>query len=477
MSLTFTDPQIKDLTQGVLDAPNEIAKANIAKAAAITNQAKVLAQDNQNAVYTANWNNIITQYHAEVKYLGGTAYTDYNLANVPIAGQLLDGIHFPKSPMWTKFQPKLDASNNGNPTSVWAQTESEAINRATPNITLLKTGFTSGAASTTTTGAYVPLTGFPLTSAAGISPGHTILFISGSNYLYGTVLTVAGLDVDVTIISASAGTAGILSGATAKNFHPGFTLGQRESGVGANPGESAYMASIKTLIDTAVADWKTRLNAEKSALLLNDATGTEATQITAAKSQVDGHITVITTWQAFPSIGVGTSRFGTNLPPLEADLALRPSEYATRISQITTALGSATQNPDGTYAGTGNYFNLFDNLNLRLNLAGGTLRTYYDSALGVTLFDQQITNLTNTMNRDLATFDIHIFSFDATGTTTIKLASVTGLAPAQSVKVMSKTQAVITANIVSISAPNVVLDQIIPNTYKVSESGRLVRQL
>lgn len=477
MALIFTDQQVKDLTQSVLDAPTLIQQANDQAAAAVANKAKKLDQDNQNAVYSTNWINIIAQYHAEMKYLNGVQRTDYNAANIGPAGMLTDpNIHFITSPIWTKFQPMVDASNNGNPTSAWTNTEDEALNRATPAIALLKNGWTDGAASTTTTGAYVPLTGFPLTSASGISVGNRVLLEKGSDYLYGTVDTLVGLDMKVTVISMSSTESAMSSGTTVKNFFAGFNLAQRDSGVGLTNPQTAFMVYLKTPIDTAIADWKTRLQAELAALNLNDAVGTEATQITAAKAQVNSHISIITTWQAFPSIGVGTSRFGTNLPALEADIAARPAQYAARISEITTALGSVGQAGDGTYTGTGNYFNLFDNLNLRLNKAGGTLRTFYDSDLGVQLFTQMAVNIQNQADRDSETFNIKTFTQNGNGTNTVVVSSVTGLAVSDSIKVMSKTQAVLSGTISAISGLNVTVNFSVSADYKFAESARLVKQ-
>lgn len=476
MSLTFTDAQIKDLTQKVIDSPTLIAQADAQIAATTLNKAKVLASDNQNAVYTTNWVNILTQYHTEIKYLNGVLYTEYDTAQIPLAGQLLNpNIHFPTSPIWTKFQPKLDPSNTGLPTSVFANTETEALTRINTYFGLLKTGFTDGSGSTTTTGAFA-VGVVAVTSTTGFSVGNHVLFISGSNFLYGTISLIAGLNVTVALVISSAGFSGILTGASMKNFHVGWTLGQRDSGTGASTGDSAYMAALKVQADVPVADWKTRLNAELTALNANDAVGTEKTQITAAKAQVSGHISVITTWQAFPAIGVGTSRFGTNLPALESDIAARPGEFATRIADITIALGGVTQNPDGTYSGTTNYFNLFDNLNLRLNKAGGTLRTYYDSDLGVQLFTQLKTNIINQTARDNATFNIQVFSQDANGSNVVALASVAGLLVSDAVKIMSSTQAVLTATISGISGNLVTLSITVPNTYKASESARLVKQ-
>jgi hypothetical protein len=475
MSLVFTDTQLKDLTKGVLNAPANILAAQADQAAMVAQKAKLLVTDQGNETYTNNWLNIIARYHEELKYLNGVTHTNYDSAAIQPAGKLTQpNIHF-NPPTWVKFQPQLHASNNGIPIGAWANTETEAIDRANLYLDYLKNGFTDGAANTTATTGFV-VDEIDVTSAVGLAAGNRVLFISGSNFLLGTIDTIVGLKLKIIIILSSGGFPGILTGATVANFHVGFSLAQRDAGTGANAGDVAYQAALKVPIDTAIADWKTRLNAEKTELLANDATGTEATEITNAKNLVNGHITTITTWQSFPAIGVGTGRFGTNLPPLEVSLANRPAQITSRITEITTALGSVSQLPDGTYSGSGNYFKLFDNLNLRLNIAGGSLRSYYDADLGVQALAQIVVNLQNQKIRDEATFNVKSFTADADGTNVIKVNTITGLIVTDAVKIMSNSQAVLSAVITGIAGLNVTLDITIPNTYTVADLARLSKQ-
>ncbi|NBW99550.1 hypothetical protein EBR03_08265, partial [bacterium] len=152
MALTFTNDQIKELTQKILDAPTTLASLQADKANLIAQKDQYLATDNTNAVYTNNWLNIINQYHAELKNLNGVTRTDYDPANIQSSGQLADGnIHFPMTmPVWVNFQPKKHASNDGNPIGTYANNENDAIPVATDAISLMKNGFSSGSATTTT---------------------------------------------------------------------------------------------------------------------------------------------------------------------------------------------------------------------------------------------------------------------------------------------------------------------------------------
>lgn len=477
MALVFTDQQIKDLTALVIEAPTTIASLTNDKANIIAQKAKYLADDDGNAVYTGNWKGIIDAYHDELKYLDGLTRTPYDLNAIDPAARLIDGnIHFITSPIWINFQPKVHDSNTGLPTSAFATTEQSAITPVLTDLALLKTGWTDGAATTTTTAAFI-VDEVDVTSAAGITVGNRILFISGSNFLYGTVSLITGLKLKITIILASASYGGIASGATVTNFFAGFNLSQRESGTGANAGLTAFMAALKVLIDSDVVTWQSRITPQQTALNANDAIGTEATDITAAKAVLTSALNVITTWQSFPAIGVGTSRFGTNLPPLETKLGQRPAEIAARAGQIPTYLGSITQNVgDGSFTGAGNYFKLFENLNARLNKGGGTRRQYYSADLGVILFDQMIANATAQAARDAATFTIAKLTVAANGTNQVTVDTTVGLAISDAVKVMGTSQPVISTTITNIVGPVLTLGTVIPNTYTLGEISRVVKQ-
>jgi len=482
MALTFTNDQIKELTQKILDAPTTIASLEADKANLIAQKAQYLATDNTNAVYTNNWLNIISQYHTELKNLNGVSKTNYDTANIQSSGQLADGnIHFPMAaPVWVNFQPKKHASNEGEPVGTYANNENDAIPVANDAISLMKSGFSSGSATTTTKGAFTTDT-VSVTSAVGFAVGDKVLFTSGSNFLYGTITSIGvavpltGTPMQVSIIFSSSSYAGIAIGATVKNSFSGFTLSQRNSGSGSNAGETALLLALEGDIDTKVGLVKTALDAQKVALLANDATGAEAAEITATKTTLDTRISSVATWQGYPQTG-STSRFGNNLSEIETLLSTRLTEIPARATQITTRLGSITQNPDGTYSGDGNYFNLFSSLDVRLNKGGGTLRSYYNSDLGIALFTNMIVSFQNQVDRDSAAFTVKALGANANGTNQITVTDSTGLT-AGPAKVMSSTQPVIDVNIASIFGSTLTLDVTVSSDYKAAESARIVKQI
>lgn len=476
MSLVFTNDQIKELTGQVLAAPQKIADlvTNKAKATQLKQDFKDL--DDGHAIFTNNTINIINQYHTELKYLNGQARTTYASSSIDPAGRLSPGnIHFSLDPIWAAFPPQSAPSNTGLPTSVWTDTETAAITNLNQQIALLTSGFTDGAASTTTTAAFVS-DEVEVTSASGFAVGNRVLFISTGNYLYGTITLITALKLKITILSASAGFGGIATSATVRNFHTGFTLSQRESGLAGTVGETAYMTFLKSNIDTQVGVWKVRLNAELTALNANDVINPEKTEVDNTKTIVNNHLTAISTWQGHPTTGTGTSRFGTNLPPLQTDAASRPAEMTSRASAIVGYLGSVTQDAEGAVTGSGHYLNLIQNLNLRLNKMAGSLRNFYQNDLIGTAFDQQIMAAQALADRDSQTFIIREFSEDASGSDLVRLTDVSNLSGGQAVKVMSNTQPVLDLTIVSITGTDVLLSAIIPDTYKLADKSRIVVQ-
>lgn len=482
MPLTFSDEQIREITGQVLETPALIERALQQKADVVKKKQDYKDLDDAQNVYTVYYSNIIKRYHAELKYLSGTQRTDPDDSLIDPSGQLAAGnAYCPRGePAWKPFQPKVTDMINGNPTTPFAGYETTVISAISPPLTLMKTGFTSGTADTTTTAAFV-VDEVEVTDDTGFAENDTVLFISGSAFLLGTVTEITAMappaaKFKVTILRASGGYAGILTGATVKNFHPGFTLSQRELETGILPGEVTYLQNLKTDIDAKVAAWEALLVSQIADLTANDAPAPEAAEITAAKNAATATKVIIDTWQGYPSIGSGTSRFGTNLPALEAEMTARPGGAAARISQITTRLGSVAQSPDGSFSGTGHYYSYFNNLNMRLNLIEGTLRNHYQMGMGGEVFDQKIKVLEDILARDTATFSIAAFTVDGNNSSTIAVNQTTNFGLGDTVKVMSNTVRTLTGTILAIDNLRVTLSFDIPASYTVADKARLVKQ-
>lgn len=479
MAFNFTDEQIRELTGQVLAAPQKIADLNNNKTKAIQLKNDYLDLDNANKVYTDGYLAFVSSYHTELKYLNGEDRTLYDTANIDPAGRLTDGnIHFPSSPVWVNMQPKKHPSNEGLPFGSWVDREDTSINNINTLIDLMKNGFASGATTSSTATAFVGNT--VEVNSTAFSNGQTVLFYNGTNFLYGTITSIdspppmTGVrTLGISIIYSSAGFGGISIGSTVKNFHSGFNNAQREETV--IPPDVAYLHGLKDQIDFLVGLWETILGSEETALNSNDAP--ETSEIASAIANINTSQSAIDTWQAQPSTGSGVSRFGdTYLNPLISAMSTRLTQITARAAQIISRLGSITQNPDGSYTDSGHYFSFFDNLNLRINKASGTLRNFYQQDLIISVIDQQIATAQAAADRDSATFDIKQFTADANGTNVVSLDNVSGLSISQSVKIMSNAQTTINAVITDIMSLDVELDIIIPSTYKVADKARLVVQ-
>ena len=154
MGLVFTNEQVRELTGQILAAPAKIAKLIDEKNKSITQKGELKELDDLNAVYTNNIVNIITKYHDELKYLTGDQRTTYDPINIDTTAKTVSGsIHRPST--WTKFQPQVHDSNNGNPVSSWSDTDPSKSSAITSALMMLTTGFSDGSFSTTTTSSFV----------------------------------------------------------------------------------------------------------------------------------------------------------------------------------------------------------------------------------------------------------------------------------------------------------------------------------
>ena len=482
--LTFTDSQIKETTGQMLAAPAKLESQAASQANAANAKAGYLDLDKANAIYTDQYLAIIQAYHDEYKLISGIQKTITSEASITAGGKLDSGnTFFPDAsnpPIWQKFQPFLAPEVLGNPTTTYAATEQAAWTPLQNYITLLETGFTSGSASTAFT--LGTSTTVSVLLSTGFSVGDkVIIFDTGSGWVYGTInLITAGIPPAATLITydtvSSGGTLG--STGTIANHDGGFSMAQRENG-GVSGGRGAYLTGLKTSIDTQVTTWAANLTSQLTALNTNqDTVAPGPANVTTAKTNVTTAKSTITTWQARPATGTGLSRYGAYLDndivPL---ISTRTSQISVRTPQIPAALGTVTQAPDGTYTGSGFYFKLFGNIDLRLNKTGGTLRQYYQQDLVGAAFAQQTSLTKGTTSRDAETFLVKIFQTDADGTNVIQLADVNSLTNGESVKIITNTQPVITTTISSITGQKVQLAASVPNTYTVADQARLVVQL
>jgi hypothetical protein len=161
-------------------------------------------------------------------------------------------------------------------------------------------------------------------------------------------------------------------------------------------------------------------------------------------------------------------------------MSTRTGMIAGRISEITTAIGSVSQDGAGVFSGTGYYNDLATWVDLRAGKAGGSLFSYYGMDKIIAFLNVKVSKTIDKIAQYDTTMYVKKFASPATNTDTIDLVDTVGLAVSQSVKIMNKNDAdpIITANILAVTLSTVQLDVIVSSTYFTVDLGaRLVRLL
>ena len=477
--MTFTDNQIKEITGQILATPGQIDELNnnIAVLKKVKQDYKDL--DDTKIVYQQNIATIISKYNEELKYLNGNLYSGPSVTNTITASafQAWYATYFPNT--WFYLPPKLTTTDLGTstPTS-FSPTEPQRYAAVSSWIDLLENGFPSNITNetkpvTSSTATHVNISG----GAGTMAIGDTVVILdsAGSNYAYGTISAISGSQIDITtilgsLLSVGGGTS------TLYNFHPGFTLSERESNTGLTFGELAYCDAIKAQIDSSVQDWENTLNLELTAVSANAATGAEATLNSAAIAAINAAISAINTWQGLSPTGTG-GKYGGNLDTIiVAQISTRTTFIPTRISQIAASKGSATQGT-ASFTGSGQYLKYANVLNARIHKAQGTLSGYVSSDKAIDATNQKISLKQANLAQDTETFDVKPFIVDGNNTAIVTVKDVAGLSNGQTVKITSNTKPVITTTIVAINDLDVQLAASISSDYTVADKARLVRQL
>lgn len=409
--LIFNDTQMRKITSDILltttpPTPSYLNLYTIAlnNITAVQGQkAAALIVDDANSIFYDNYKDIISSYSDERKYIDGSYYTAYSNSDLLDAAQQVNNCaHFPTSPIWVNLQPKVLSSNNGSPLLSFGTIESGSYNAFLSADNVLKSGFNSpfGNQTTASTGAITggPVYLVPVTGGTGTSfTTGDIIFIYLSNVsLLGIITGTTANDISFTLLVTPTSMATLSTGSTVKNFSSGFSNSDREGTTTSYAPE--VMAYYKSFIDPHAVSWKTSLNNQLAALNSNSATGTDNTNNQTAITNINNAITDINTWQAAPNTGVGTGRYGnTLLATLESLRTSRITQNSTRVTQITTALGSVSQLPDGTYSGTGYFYNLFYWIDIRVNRTG-TLTQYYGYDLTILALQQKYDLLVGQMS-------------------------------------------------------------------------------
>jgi hypothetical protein len=481
MAFNFTDPETKKITSDIILLPILIQGVIDQKAAVEASQGDIDAAETNNKTFFDHYLNVIDQYNNELLPLNGDSETLYDEQDlIDSAPRNADLVHFPHSPIWLPLQPKVLLSNTGEPDSNSGITELTIMTPITANIAQLKTGYSDGAIDTT---ASIGVAGGTTESAVGgFVAGQDIVIDQAGVSLIANITSTAGVPTvgaQVLTYTVLAGTeTGLGVGARIRNSHPGFNNAEREGT--STPDAQAVLDYWAGLIDTEIALWETNVADQKTAVDANDAIGSEASEILAAQVSAQGVVDDIDTWQAAPTTGAGVGRYGdTLLATIEAQVTARTTEHPLRLAEITAALGTLSQNPDGTFSGAGNYFKLFGWVNKRINTASGSLGNSLRQDIPIQVLDQQAIDFQDQLDEYELIFSSNATDQDiASDDLLIPLVGdISGLQVGNTVLLMDNNSSVFTRTIDAIFPQSIQIDTSLGTNLLVNDVARVAEKL
>lgn len=468
--IALTDSQLQTLSSEYIQFPQQLVSANQGLAAATAAQASFLAKDQNSISFQNHQQNILTQYHWELANLNGQKRSNYDVGNVEKAARMQSGnLHFQQG--WTFLYPKLDQSNIGNPISSYANNENTQIAAFQNIVNIMLNGIPGNGSSISTVTTDVQSGNiFYVSQVSQASVGDIVVIYDGASICSGTIVSISNLDPkSITLNLSLSPLANIASGATVVGFLSGFSNAQRA----ALPTTPDF-TSVRAAVDYYSTQMKSPVSNQLDALKANDS-GDPSNQ--SAASNVQSFLSAINNWQNGPS---NTRYTDAVLNPFLSTISSRLSQVSSRAQQIPNLLGQVfNQNSDGSLGGSGYYFEAFKWVDARCNIATGTLRQYYNSALSL----QAAQSIINAVQQKKSTYDsmflIQLFSADAVGSNSVGLVSSVGFRVGSRVKVIADNQAVITANILANSIADNILsfDTMIPVAYTKSANARVLMAL
>lgn len=468
----------KDLSDIAKEFTVAINDQKDAKEALPNIQAEIVKKQDQAARVYIPYNNAhierITPYETEHRWLDGTTYTTITNDQIETV-DILTGHSLYFFPIyWVFGKAQLSANANGNPKTTTINSESYALNTTLENnglialMTLLQNGQSSSVVADALNTSYSP----GATTIQVNNTGHTngnLLYIAGSGTSALVRITnVATTTLTITEIIAPANTINAISSSVVENI-VGFTNAERNTLISST--YQRILTELTNRIITSAGVWNIALNNQLAQLNVN--VDAEA-QITTAKTNVNNAQTDYNTWLALTSTGTSGKFVGISLNNLASAYNTKYSLLASRVSQITTALGFVSQDILGNYSGTGLYLQRFKCLNFIINRSDGPLFAVEGIKKAQTMFEEKISNVTD----KLATFSNFVRYGMATAdptTDSIVINNVSSFSVADVVFLVGDDLPSIPAIILSISGPNVTLSITIPKQYTKSTKVGIIK--
>ena len=481
MALVFTDAQLRELTGQLINADEKIAGIQKSGEAAGNLKQDYKDLDDQEKIYFDNWLSIIDKFHAELKLLNSSQRTLYDDSNVDSSARLSPGnVHFSS---WAGYKPKVIDSNNGNPISTYSgHYEIERINRIVEWVSKIKTGFTGAAVSGTGTG--YSAGSFQVASAVTAVAGQPIVLFQSNAAVYGictgsnTVNNPGPPPSSNTVITLNVlETYGTLSGS--------FSFAQNSSGftnaVRISTNNNGFLLMCKQILTDTSNNLIAVMDQELAALNANDSKD-DSTQIDDAKDSTIAAKNQIFNWVNLVDVPTSNQlRFGdSQINPYNTSLITRRDTYIpSRVSQITTSLGSVSQPNTQDVTGTGRYNDLYISLNIRIHKISGHLRNFYQMDLAVVASQEQAGVKLSEATRNKNYAAVKLLVEEPSGTNVILIKDISKLNIGDAVKIMDNVvEGVLDFTITDIKAPNIItLSEVVPPKYTVGNQARLVKIL
>lgn len=416
----------------------------------------------------------VTPYETEHRWIDGTTYSTITQSQIETFGT--DGrstYFFPVS--WQKSNPQLQANGNGNPKTSSGNHESFVLNTTIENqglistIGLLRNG-QAGAASEMLDLAYSPgASTIELDSVSGFTNGN-LLYIAGSGTSALVRITnIASTTITISEIIPPAGTIAI-GGSVVENI-PGFTNAERNTLISAL--YQRILTELTNRIKATALLWDTALANQLAQLNINiDAPA----QITTAKTNVTTARTAYSTWFALTDTGASGKFVDTSLNDLATAYNARNSQFATRTGQITTALGSVSQDAEGVYSGGGVYLQRYKCLAFLISTANGPIYQANGLKAAKTNFEDKVKSTTD----KLATFSNLVryggSTKDPVGNS-MEIDGVSQFAVSDAVVLTANDLASIECTITAISGNSVTLSATIPKEYNKATKAGIIKRV
>ena len=482
MALNFTDSQIESITTEMLNIPQALASLNSDLAKVAIQRDKTLEKDAENTVFFGNYKGNIDAYHTELSNLDGTQKTEYPIAEVDLGARKdQNSRHYPITPVaWINMNPKMLDENIGNPLSTVDIHEEIYMYKIQETKSELVSGFAGSGSDTTMDSYSVGDPTIKVESGGQFTIGQKIVVDGGSYSMLAIIDTITaeppadppaeppeptGEILGITVLAAPSGT--ISQNSTVVGSLSGWNETDRISGNGPLQDILTY---YRSKLDSDVLTWGDVLLAESDALSNNDSSKSD---IEGAFNDITLSLGVISDWMSL----LGDRYSDSGLSDLQSEMDSRVPKIVSRIAAINTALGALTQNPDGTSTGGGEYFEMFKWLDLRINIAGGSLSSYYGLGMAEGVFEQQISQTETKEAEYNSVFNLELFTRDGDGTATIGVVDSSGFSIGDEVKIIANGQVVLTYIIIDVVANEIELDGIVSSDYALGGQARAVKRL